>query len=233
MNEPYYADDHVTLHHGDAAEVLGNLPAESVNTVLTDPPFFMPAQQYAGRSGAWHRTWSDTSILSTWWGVVTERMTRLVQSDGHLLAFCDDASYPVFYPAIYTRWPNIAALVWDKQRPGMGTAWRMSSELIIAARKSSAHWSGGALGTVFRCPSVHHTERLHPVDKPVRLLQDLLRPTTPPNGVVLDPFAGGGSTLVAARNLGHRAIGVEMEERYCEVIAKRLQNADEALFASP
>ena len=218
----YYQDDLITLYHGDAVEVLSELRPQSVNTVLTDPPFFMPAQQYAGRGGTWMRTWSDTSILATWWGVVVEAMTPVVKDDGHLLAFCDDASYPVFYPSIYTRWPNLAALVWDKERPGMGTAWRMSSELIIAARKSSAHWSGGALGTVFRHPPVHHSERLHPVDKPVGLLQSLIKPTTPEGGIVLDPFAGGGSTLLAARNLGRKSIGVELEERYCEVIAKRL-----------
>lgn len=220
--KPYYQDDAVTLYLGDAQDVLATLPDASVNTILTDPPFFMPAQAYAGRTTAWQRSWSDTSILSTWWGVIAEAMTRKVKFDGHLMTFCDDASYPVFYPALYTRWPNLACLVWDKTRPGMGTAWRSTSELVIAARKRSAYWDGGAQGSVLSFAPVHASLRRHPVDKPEALMRALIEPTTPPSGTVLDPFAGGGSTLVAAAFTGRKAIGIELEERYCEVIAKRL-----------
>jgi DNA modification methylase len=220
--EPYFADGLVTLYHGDCVEMMGQLRAESVDMVLTDPPFFMPAQQYAGRDSQWQRSWADTSILSTWWTTVCEAATRLVKTDGHLLTFCDDASYPVFYPAIYTRWPNIACLVWDKGRPGMGTAWRSSSELIIAARKRSAFWSGGAAETVLRHNLVHPSERIHPVDKPESLLRALIAPSTRDAATVLDPFAGGGSTLAAAASLGRKAIGIELDERYCELIASRL-----------
>jgi DNA modification methylase len=218
---PYYADDAVTLYDGDCVEILASLRRASVNTVLTDPPFFMPAQAYAGRDASWQQSWADTSILATWWNVVAEAVTPKIKPDGHLLVFCDDASYPVFYPAVYTRWPNIACLVWDKQRPGMGTAWRMSSELIIAARHRSAYWTGGAQGSVLRFASVHSTDRVHPVDKPEALMRALIEPTTPVGGTVLDPFAGGGSTLAAAASLGRKAIGVELDERYCEVIANR------------
>jgi hypothetical protein len=222
--KPYYADDTVTLYLGDAAELIRQvLSVGAAHTVLTDPPFFMPAQQYAGRSEAWQRTWADTSILSTWWGIVVDALTSRVREEGHLMAFCDHASYAVFYPAVYTRWPNVTCLTWDKGRPGMGSAWRASTEFIIAARGRSAHWSGGAAGTLLRFPSTHSSERYHPVDKPVPLLRALLSPTTPPGGLVLDPFAGGGSTLLAARDLGMRAVGIEAEERYCEAIVKRLQ----------
>jgi site-specific DNA-methyltransferase (adenine-specific) len=62
---------------------------------------------------------------------------------------------------------------------------------------------------------------VHPVDKPVSLLSRLIAPITEPDGVVLDPFMGGGSTLVAAKSIGRRAVGFETEERYCEIAAKR------------
>jgi site-specific DNA-methyltransferase (adenine-specific) len=223
MIEPYYSDDAVTLYHGRSPDLVDAVvSARSVDTVLTDPPFFMPAQQYAGRTESWQRAWADTSILATWWELVVQALTSRVREDGHFLSFCDQASYPVFYPAVYSRWPNIACLTWDKAQPGMGSAWRISSELIIAARGRRAFWAGGAKGTVLRFPPVHHSQRLHPVDKPVSLLAELLAATTPAGGTVLDPFTGGGSTLAAARTLGMRAIGIEAEERYCEIAARRL-----------
>lgn len=220
--EPYWSDSQVTLYHGDCREVLASLPRPLAHAVVTDPPFFMPAQPYAGRDEGWQRSWADTSILATWWGVMAEALTRATMPDGHLLVFCDDSSYPVFYPPVYTRWPNIGCLIWDKGRPGMGTAWRGSSELIIAARGRSAYWTGGARGSVLRFTPVSSANRVHPVDKPVALLRDLIEPITPPGAMVLDPFAGGGSTLLAARDLGRRAIGIELEERYCEQAARRL-----------
>jgi site-specific DNA-methyltransferase (adenine-specific) len=220
--QPYYADDLVTLYHGDCREVLPLLPRPLANTVIADPPFYMPAQQYAGRDKTTPRTWSDTSILSGWWDLIAGTVLPMVKPDGHFLVFCDDASYPVFYPAIYTRWPNIGCLVWDKMRPGMGSAWRQSSELIVAARGHSAHWTGGAATNVLRFRPVPAASRDHPVDKPESLLRALIEPSTPPDGLVLDPFAGGGSTLMAARALGRRVVGIELDEGYCEVIARKL-----------
>ena len=224
--EPYWSDGQVSLYLGDCREILPQLQRPLAHAVVTDPPFFMPAQQYAGRDTSWQRSWADTSILATWWDVIAAALTPLVMPDGHFLVFCDDASYPVFYPAVYTRWPNIGCLTWDKGRPGMGTAWRASTELIIAARGRSAYWSGGAAGSVLRFPPVSPALRVHPVDKPEPLLRALIEPITPPGGLVLDPFAGAGSTLIAARSLGRRAIGIELDEKHAEQAALRLSQAD-------
>jgi len=231
--KPYYADEAVTLYRGDALEVLpGLIPSRSVHTAVLDPPFSMPTQQYAGRSKRTQRSWADTSVLSAWWNLVMEAVTPLMRPDGHLLVFCDDAAYAVFYPGVYARWPNLAVLTWDKIVVGMGTAWRSSSELIIAARGPKAPWMGGAKGSILAHKPVHHSERVHQVDKPESLLRELLADTTPSGGLVLDPFAGGGSTLVAARSLGLKSIGVELDELNCEVIAKRLAR-DVLPYADP
>ena len=222
MSAPYWEDEMCSLYLGDCREVIPSLPRPLAHTVIADPPFFMPAQQYAGRTRAWQRSWADTSILTTWWEVIAEVISTAVMPHGHFLTFCDDASYPVFYPPIYTRWPNLGFLVWDKGRPGMGTAWRNSAELIIAARGHVANWTGGAAGNVLRFAPVPQASRIHPVDKPEPLLRALIEPSTPPGGMVLDPFAGGGSTLAAARMLGRRSIGIELDEKCCEAAAKRL-----------
>ena len=221
----YYQDENVTLYHGDCIDVLAGLDRESVDVVLTDPPFFMPAAHYSSRT-QWKRSWGDTSILAVFWGQALDAMVPTMRTTGHLLTFCDGASYPVFYPEVYRRFDALRSLVWDKGRIGMGSPYRNQHELVIAAR-----WSGSSrtdergVADVFKHPPVGSSNRVHPVDKPVSLLVDMLRPVASEGSVILDPFAGGGSTLVAAKGAGHRAIGIETEERYCEIVANRLENS--------
>lgn len=220
--KPYYSDDLVTLYHGDCLNILTEIERESVDVVLTDPPFFMPATHYSSRT-QWQRSWGDTSILAAFWGQVLDAIVPTMRPTGHLLAFCDGASYPVFYPETYRRFDALRSLVWDKGRIGMGSPYRNQHELVIAARwAASGRTEERGVADVFKCPPVTSGNRLHPVDKPVDLLRQMLMPVAPIGSVILDPFAGGGSTLVAARDAGHAAIGIETEERYCEVIAKRL-----------
>lgn len=218
---PYYSDDLVTLYHGDAVELAPDLP--QVDALFLDPPFVMPAQHYAARS-QWARSWGDTSILSRWWAGVLDALLPRLKGSGSAFVCCDDESYPVFYPACYVRFPAISALVWDKGRIGMGSPWRHTHEFILHCRREAAKWRGSAGETdMLRYTPVQSASRHHPVDKPVALLDKLIRVTTDEGDIVLDPFVGGGSTLDAAKRAGRKAIGVEIEERYCEIAAERLR----------
>lgn len=119
-------------------------------------------------------------------------------------------------------------LTWDKgEHVGMGDLslpWKPNTEDVYvigkgfhAARRGSSVLRHNAVaGTAHGA----HNGRLHPTEKPLDLMETLVAACPP--GTVADPFAGSGSTLVAARNLGRHAIGVEIEERYCETIARRL-----------
>lgn len=98
--------------------------------------------------------------------------------------------------------------------------WGPSYELIFV---SGDGWSGKREGAILRngYHGAHVASEIgHPTPKPVGLMERLIAKAPP--GTIADPFAGGGATLIAARNQGRQAIGVELEERYCEVIAKRL-----------
>lgn len=214
---PYYQDDAVTIYHGDALELFDSLHA---SCVITDPPFFMPATHYSSRI-SWQRSWGDTSILSGWWKQIVNGC--LTAGAEWLATFCDGESYPVFYPALYGSFRKVDCLVWDKGRIGMGRPFRRTHELIAIAQGESATWhGGGGFSDIIRATPVPSGERLHPVDKPVALLGSLITGLAGAGDVVLDPFMGGGSTLLAARNAGRHAIGIEVEERYCEIAAKRL-----------
>ena len=221
--KPYYKSRRITLYHGDCREVLPSLKT-SVDLVLTDPPFFMPATHYQSRV-RWQRSWADTTILGAFWRAILADVLPLLASTGHFLTFCNGDSYPVFYPEMYRQFDSLACLVWDKTHIGLGRVWRHQHELIIAARRADSVFydDGQVRADVLRFPAARPSRREHPVEKPVAMLADLIGPTTPENGLVLDPFAGSGTTLEAAVSIGRRGIGIEAEERYCEVAARRLE----------
>lgn len=232
---PYYSDDAVTLYLGDCVEVMEALGEHSVDTVLTDPPYSSGGRRENSRSIRKSMTravddddWIRGDAMSTSGFVYLLRLCgiqwrRVLKPGGHALSFIDWRMAPQLCAALETAdLRQHPILVWDKARLGMGAIFRNQHEFIV-------HMSAGNptapqrrdVPNVLRYPSVRDGD--HPTEKPDALLQTLLSVVTPPSGVVLDPFAGSGSTLQAARSLGFRAIGVEADERYAEVIAKRLQ----------
>lgn len=221
---PYYDDGQIQIWHGDCRDVLPALKRTSVDAVLTDPPFFMPATHYQSRV-QWQRSWSDTSILAAFWSVVLDGVCPILKTTGHLLTFCNGDSYPVFYPEVYRRFDFIKSIVWDKGHVGLGRVWRNQHELIIAARWSESVFieDRKLRSDVIQISATPPSSRDHPVQKPVSLLAHLIEPVVPSGGVVLDPFMGSGTTLRAAKDNGYRAIGIEGEERYCEIAARRLR----------
>lgn len=209
MTAPYYEVDGVTLYHGDCLEVTDWLVAD---VLVTDPPYGIGY---------------GTNFAGQWTGVPIQGDDSTASRDAVLEWW---ASRPA---AVFSSYrcrpfgaPHPMPLVFDKgDVVGMGDLswpWKPSYELVWVY---GSGWTGRRSSAVLRSRVLpgNFTVRLHPTEKPSSLLE-LLIANAPP-GVVADPFAGSGSTLVAARNLGRQAIGVEIEERYCEVIARRLDQA--------
>ena len=157
------------------------------------------------------------TMLVRLFGVEAYRLTAL---DGHLFSFIDWRQWPVLAGAVESAgWSLRGCLVWDKCHFGMGNGFRQQAEFIIHASKGTAdNFIRHDLGTVFRHP--RDNKDPHPTTKPIDLVALML--SAVPDGVVLDPFVGSGTTLVAAKDLGRKAIGIEIEERYCEIAAERL-----------
>ena len=213
MTAPFYSDDWCTLYLGDCLTVTEWLTAD---VLVTDPVYGMGLT--SGRRG----DFGDLSLAGD--EDVTVRDAALaLWGDRPALAFSRD-SLPC---------PNWKMrLVWEKgDHTGMGDLripWRPSIERIDVLgswpdRPNRGRGGGGRVSPVIRCMApapARRNGRQHPTEKPVALMSSLIGQCPP--GVIADPFAGSGSTLVAAKQLGRRAIGVELEERYCEVIARRL-----------
>ena len=204
---PYYQDENVTLYHGDC--LTEHREWLEADVLVTDPPY--GTQPDSTKVGYGRRVQADGF------------RGRLIANDGTTATRDRALAAWGGRPAIAFGSPRLPdppgqwddRLVWDKKRPGMnGGPYRYTHESIYARGMVRAN------NGTFSVFSIYPDQADHIHAKPVELMEVLVR-TCPP-GVIADPFAGSGSTLVAARNLGRKAIGVELEEKYCELIAKRL-----------
>lgn len=204
MTVPYYSDDLVTLYQGDCREITEWLAAD---VMVSDVPYGIDY-----RSG-WDAPAGSPRSIAGDDDTSTRDAALALWGDKPALVF---GSWKRPRPTrTHTR------LIWDtKGALGMGdlsVPWKPSDQEIYVIGHG---FTGPRTTNVLSYAPVQATGRLHPHQKPVDLLEDLLRKC--PHGVVADPFAGSGTTLLAAKNLGIRAIGVELDEGYCRKIAARL-----------
>ena len=226
--KPYYQDDLVTLYHGDCREVLASMADETVDAVLTDPP-------YTERTHKKARTPEHEGVTS--FAAIDDVELRHILSSaarvsrGWVVATLDYRHAVEFdnAPPDGLRVQRIG--VWVKtnptpqlsgDRPAQG--WESIAYMHRDDRRSK--WNGGGSHGNYVAP-IPPPEG-HPTAKPLPLVSKWVRWFTDTDGLVLDPFAGSGTTLRAAKDEGRKAIGVELEERYCEIAAKRL--AQDTLF---
>jgi site-specific DNA-methyltransferase (adenine-specific) len=221
VTEPYYADEQVTLYHGDCREVLPLLMHKSIDVVMTDPPFSVPVK-YQDAEGTHPRSWGDLAVMEPFFDQVFRAIARVAKSSAQIYVCCDGETYPVFFKVAYPIWPQSHMLVWYKPTGRRGRGWLHSYELILHARTPETEYTDGFRQDVVGIMPVRTLNRQHPAEKPGQLWAFLGEAVAKPTPVLLDPFAGAGSSLVWAREAGWRVVGVEIEERYCEIAARRL-----------
>jgi len=222
--KPYYEDEYVTLYHGDCRDVLPLLPEGVAAVVLTDPPYSSGGFQESGRSAGSIGTRTSETIqydnLSTrGYERLMREVLRGVNYADEIFLFSDWRMWiPAFDAVEGAGWRVRNMLVWDKVSMGMGMPWRNQHELIVYGKRAPAAILDGKMGNVLR--SKRSGNANHPTEKPVDLIQLLIANTV--GGDIIDPFCGSGTTLVAAKNLGRHAIGIEIDEAHCCTTAQRL-----------
>lgn len=223
----YYQDEHVTLYHGDC--LTEHREWLDADVLVTDPPYGVAVR--AGRTAG--ATATDRTKHAA---KLREAGTQKIKNDGNTQArdavveAWGDRPAMVFGTWRKPRPENTRQrLLWVKTAPGTGLAsgkthpWVSRDEEIYILGSPTRFAHPRVDSNVYITAEARGAEAKrigHPTPKPLDLMEKLVDKC--PAGLIADPFAGSGSTLIAARNLGRKVVGVEIEERFCEIIAKRL-----------
>ena len=219
----YYADDAVTIYHGDALDLLGDMRGSSIDLVVTDPPYVIGAVS-AGNMASKSGGWGDMMNSSRWFRDWYAMCRRLLKQDGAMWTFSNWRSLPVVMKAaLDADWPVVSNLVWHKDwiGPGGSVGLRPAYEMVALLPMPEFSIEDRGVPDVLTYKWASFKPTGHPAEKPVPLLSRLISESLSRSGVILDPFMGSGSTLYAAKTLGHRAVGIEAEEKWCEIAARR------------
>ena len=194
--KPYYEEHGITIYLGDCREVMPHIVG--AESVLTDPPYGL-AKRWTGG------TWFTRGVYAN------DRCEWDTPCDAAVTAVLAQGLPSIVWGGNYYALPP--ARCW--------LAWLKSNAVPTMADFELA-WTNLDRPSKFRVSPCNGWKRSHPTEKPIALIAWCLGFL---DGATLDPFMGSGTTLVAAKQLGRRAIGIEIEERYCEIAAKRLAQA--------
>lgn len=211
-----------TVIHGDSLTVLRQMEPESVDAIITDPPYGID----------YHTKGTGASIKNDkapfiWFLYDAFRVLKSGASGrGTLICFTRWDVEQTFIDAIQLAGFNVKSeVIWNKVLHGMGDCkaqFAPTHENIVFAIKGKFSFPGHRPNDLVTHQKLNGSQMIHPTEKPVSLLADLITAVTKPGDLIFDPFAGSGSTLVAAKKTGRRFIGVELDDEYFEKAQRRI-----------
>lgn len=221
---PYYQDGSISLYLGDCRDVLPQIG--QVDQVITDPPYDAHTHANGSKRDA-SGSIVDGAIPLSFDALDSDAMIPLLLAHARrwCVCFCSLEMLGDYKRIAGSQW--VRSGFWHRPngspqftgdrpaQPGEGIA------IMRGADTGRMRWNGGGRPAFYQHMVLHGVERTHPTQKPESLMLELVELFTDPGETILDPFMGSGTTLVAAKRLGRKAIGIEMNEAYCEVAAKR------------
>jgi site-specific DNA-methyltransferase (adenine-specific) len=211
---------HNQVIHGDCTQVLQTLPSESVDLVVTDPPYFVRYRDRTGRSIA--NDSDPGSVLGAFNDVY-----RVLKPNTLCVSFYGWNSITAFMTAWrHAGFTPVGHIVWHKgyaSRSGFLNARHEQAYLLAKGRPAQPH---RPLDDVQ--PWEYSGNRIHPTEKAVSILEPFIQSFSRPGALVLDPFSGSGSALVAAALCGRCYLGIELEAKYVELARRRLNGVERA-----
>lgn len=209
---------------GNCLEVIKKIPDKSIQSVITDPPYFM-GLTHNGQKG----TLSDLNIATPFFKELFQEIKRVLTEDGCVYFFCDWRGYAFYYPLFDEAFGADNMIVWDKGG-GTGNFYTYNHELIIFHTNNRKFHKKGCKniirevhGFCFADTKKQDGEKVHPTQKPVELIKKLMIDSTEEGDTVLDCFGGSFTTGVAGIRTNRNVIAVELTDKYFAVGCDRIE----------
>ena len=217
------------IHTNDCLEVMKGLESASIDAIVTDPPYMIGATSI-GDIKSKAGSMVDLQNAAFWYKTWIAECLRLLKPGGFLWVCGNWRTLPIYTCVSDSLKCKIQSLlIWDKQwiGPAGKSQLRPTYEIVaLFAKSNESMIANRSASDIFRSKwqAAHSGKTGHPAEKPVDLMQHLCKLITPPNGTVLDPFCGSGSTGVAAVREGFNFIGIELNPEYAEIAKRRIDH---------
>lgn len=229
-------NDTVSLRLGDSKKLIKDVPDVSIDLILTDPPYNLSGYSTGNMEFSWRKTinndlaeWDETEFRPGEW---VSEFKRVLKPTGNIFAFCTYNLMGKWHEAFDPKFDTFQFMVWHKTNPVpkiRRAGFLNSCELIVCMWNKGHTWNFTKqkdMHNFIQSPICMGNERLknpkHPTQKPVKVLEHIIRIATNQGDIVFDPFMGVGSTGVAAITLRRQFIGFELEKQYYDAAIKRL-----------
>ncbi len=220
-----WPDDYINeVICGDCLQIMQGIPDGAVDLVCTDPPYnFTTASAGSGKLNPW----ADLTNAAFWFAAWMRECQRVLRHNGATWQFCNWRTLPTIMKAAFDIGNQIeSVLVWDKEwiGPGGPNGLRPSYELVCLIRNGGFSIENRGIPDIKRSKWSSIKPSGHPAEKPIQLVSWLIDISG--GALILDPFAGSGTTLVAAKQLGRKYIGIEINPEYCKIAEDRLRQEE-------
>ena len=211
------------LHNCDCREYLRGMESESVDFILTDPPYGINYQSNRRTKTAKFRKICGDEIVAG--AYVYGELFRVLKNNSACAVFCSWKNIEREIKKLEVLFNIKNVIVWNKGGGGLGDLKHTLAtdyELVIVCHKGLCPIRGKRCGSVWNYGKVHNNAMAHPTEKPVELIASIVEKFSDEGGVVLDPFAGSGTTGLACKQTGRDFIGIEIDEEYYSIAKERL-----------
>ena len=219
------------LINDDCLKVLPTIQDNSIDLIVTDPPYKMTARGNAGTTGGMLKKeinikgdvfeHNDVNI-SEW----LPHCFRILKEDSHIYIMTNHINLYEYLDTIKkTGFHFIKSLIWDKGNKIMGRYYMSQFEYILFCRKGDKKINNCGVSDIISVPNIkekRNGKNLHDTEKPVELMKILIENSSNENDIVLDPFMGIGSTIIASKNLNRQYMGIEIDKNYYDIVQDRI-----------
>lgn len=213
------------IYNMDCIEGIKKIPDCSIDTIITDPPYFQGLTHNGQKA-----EFTDLSISGYFFAELFRQMKRVLKKEGCIYFFTDWRGYAFYYPRFDEAIGATNMLVWDKGS-GPGNHYGYAHELVLfhsgkTIKNAGCNVIKGISGFASGAKKTNG-EKVHPTQKPVEIIKKFITDSTKQDGIVLDCFLGSGTTPVAALETGRNYIGFEIAEKYFNIAKKRIAETEE------